>query len=376
MNNTDTQPLYVSSPLLPKLEDLHQYLDQIWESGHVTNNGPMNIRLEEELRKYLNVPTALTFNNGTIALLVALKMFDLKPSSEVITTPMTFAATTHAISWNGLTPVFADVLEKDLTIDPAAVEKAITPNTSAILATHVYGSICDYKALEAIAKKHDLKLIFDAAHAFGATIDGLPVGGLGDASIFSFHATKLFNTLEGGALTTPKVEDTELVYLLRNFGIKNEEEVTMVGINGKINEVQAAIGLLNLGLVQEEKEKRAELREAYNGILKNLPGITVQPMPKNVESSEQYYPIVIDKEKFGRSRDEIYEELKNEKIFARKYFHPICTDFEPYKDYKIVSVHNTPYVEKVKHEVLCLPFHGNVKKEHIEKIEKIVKAIL
>lgn len=364
-------PLYVSSPLLPDLGKYVNELEKIWESGYVTNNGPMNQKLESSLEEYLDVPTALTFNNGTIALLVVLKMFGLKPGSEIITTPMTFAATAHAIAWNGFIPVFADVRESDLTIDPKAVEKAITANTSAILATHVYGSVCDYKALQEIADRHGLKLIFDAAHAFGTKIDGLSVASLGDASILSFHATKLFNTIEGGAIVTPNIDDKEIIQLLRNFGIKNEEEVTMVGINGKLNELQAAVGLLNIELVEEEKRKRREIRKSYTAFLKDLPGITLQAEPDGFENSEQYFPIVIDKEIFGRSRDEVYESLKMKNIFARKYFHPICTDFEPYKGFRIVSTRDVPYVEKVKSEVLCLPFHSGVNSEHIDIIKKV-----
>lgn len=374
MSNKSVEQLYVASPLLPDVDKVTSYIKEIWASKNVTNNGPKNQEFEKKLEVVLNTPTALTFNNGTMALLVALKIFDLKPGSEIITTPMTFAATAHAISWDGFVPVFADVLENNLTIDPAAVEKAITKNTSAILATHVYGSICDYEALEDIAKRHGLKLIFDAAHAFASEIHGRSVATLGDASIFSFHATKLFNTLEGGAITTPKSEDREIISLLRNFGIKNEEEVTHIGINGKLNEVQAAIGLLNLEIFEEERAKRKELREKYNTFLQDLPGIRLQSNPEGFKNSEQYFPVVIEKEKFGRSRDEIYEELKEKKIYARKYFHPICTDFEVYKEYKIVSTHSTPYVEKVKHEVLCLPFHSSVNEEHIETIKSIFKS--
>jgi len=369
----ENTPLYVASPLLPDLNKYVSYLEEIWKSEHVTNNGPLNQKLEEVLKKQLDTPVALTFNNGTIALLVALKMFNLKPGSEVITTPMTFAATTHAIAWNGLIPVFADIRESDLTIDPKAVEKAITKNTSAIVATHVYGSICDYKALENIAKKYNLKLIFDAAHAFDAEIDGKSISTFGDASIFSFHATKLFNTIEGGLLTTSNLENGQIASLLRNFGIKNENEVVSIGINGKLNELQAAIGLLNIDIFEEERKKRKELREIYNEFLKDLPGITLQPEPPTFKNSQQYFPLVIDKQKFGRSRDEIYEELKEKNIFARKYFHPICTDFEPYKNYDIVSVKEVPFVNKVKYEVLCLPFHSSVSKEHINLINKIFR---
>jgi dTDP-4-amino-4,6-dideoxygalactose transaminase len=276
-------PLYVTSPLLPNLDNYIQYLKKIWESKYVTNNGLMVQKLEEELKELLNVPVAETINNGTIALMIALKMFKLKENSEVITTPMTFAATPHSITWNGLKPVFVDVKKDNLTIDPEAVEKAITKNTSAILAVHVYGSICDYKALEDIAKRYNLKLIFDAAHAFYAKIDNKSVASLGDASIFSFHATKLFNTIEGGLIAS-KYKDLENdIKLWKNFGIKNEDEVVLPGINGKMNELQAAIGLLNLKIFKKELIKRRKLRKEYDSFLKNLPGIKVQPNMSNFE---------------------------------------------------------------------------------------------
>jgi len=374
VENNENTPLYVSSPLLPDLTHLSAELQKIWASGYVTNNGPYNQELEARLKTLLGVPTALTCNNGTIALLVALKMLDLPPGSEVITTPMTFAATAHSITWNGYIPVFADVLEKDMTIDPASVEKAVTEKTSAILATHVYGSICDYRALQDIANRYGLKLIFDAAHAFGAAIDGKSVGTLGDISIFSFHATKLFNTIEGGLITTPRIEDGDKINLLRNFGIKNEEEVMLVGINGKMNEIQAVIGLLNLELFEAEKMKRRALRETYNVFLRELPGITLQPHPEGFENSEQYFPVVIDRERFGRSRNEIYDALKTQNIFARKYFHPVCTDFVPYRNHKIFSVRDVPYVEKVKHEVLCLPFHSGVSEKHVRLIQEVFQG--
>jgi dTDP-4-amino-4,6-dideoxygalactose transaminase len=245
-NDTEDSNLYVSRPLLPDLSRLQEYLEQIWASRWVTNNGSLHLELEKRLSNKLRVPTAMLFNNGTIGLMVALKLFDLPSGSEVITTPMTFAATAHSISWNGLKPVFVDVTEDDLTIDPEAVEAAITVNTSAILAVHCYGCICDHAALSALARKHGLKLIYDAAHAFGSTLDGQSIAALGDAAVFSFPATKLFNTLEGGLLTTPHASDQKTVYLLRNFGIRDEEQVVSVGINGKLNEVQSAIGLLNL----------------------------------------------------------------------------------------------------------------------------------
>ncbi|ANI78466.1 DegT/DnrJ/EryC1/StrS family aminotransferase [Sphingobium sp. EP60837] len=360
-----SRPLYVTRPLLPDLASVQSMLAEIWKTGILTNGGPMHEKLEREMEAYLSVPNAMLFNNGTIALLVALKMMDLPPGSEVITTPLTFAATAHAIAWNGLVPVFADVDPDTLTIDPASIEKAVTRKTSAILAVHVYGTICDVIGIQAVADRYDLRVIYDAAHVFGATMHGRSIGSFGDASVFSFHATKLFNTLEGGLITTPRQEDRQVIYNLRNFGIKSEEEVVSIGINGKMNEVQAAIGLLNIPLVEEERRRRSILREKYFSIFRSIPGITLPIKQKGVINSEQYFHIVIDPAAFGKSRDEIYDNLKKRGIFARKYFHPICTDFEPYKDFPIFSSLERPWAEIVKSQVLCLPFHSGVEDEDI-----------
>ena len=361
-------PLYVTQPLLPDLEDVQSLLSEIWRTKILTNGGPLHERLENELRCHLGVPTAMLCNSGTIALLIALKLFDLPAGSEVITTPLTFAATAHAIHWNSLIPVFVDVEPETLTIDPASVEKAITKNTSAILAVHVYGTVCDLDALQSISDKHGVRLLYDAAHAFGTTVNGRPIGSFGDASVFSFHATKLFHTAEGGLVTTSRAIDREAIYFLRNFGIKNEEEVIAVGINGKLNEIQAAIGLLNLPRVQEERRRRAALREKYREFLKPIRGIRLQPEQRGVTSSEQYFPIVVDASVFGRSRDDLYFGLRKRGIYARKYFHPICTDFKPYQNYPIRSVRKTAYVNTVKSQVLCLPFYGGVDDEDIADI--------
>jgi dTDP-4-amino-4,6-dideoxygalactose transaminase len=362
------RPLYITQPLLPDLKDMQVLLDEIWQSKILTNGGNIHQKLEQRLTDYLGVPTAMLFNNGTIALLVALKLFGLPAGSEVITTPLTFAATAHAICWNGLTPVFADVSPATLTIDPASVRKAITSKTTAILAVHVYGTVCDLKGLQGVANEHGLRLIYDAAHAFGTTVDGKSIGLFGDASIFSFHATKLFNTAEGGLITTNRASDKESLYYLRNFGIKNEEEVISIGINGKMNEIQAAIGLLNLPLIDREKKQRARLRERYREFLVPLPGIGLQPMQQGVSQSEQYFRVCVDAAAFGRSRDDIYSGLRKKEIFARKYFHPLCTDFESYRDFPIHSVRAEPYAEIVKSQVLCLPFHGGVSEKDIEDI--------
>jgi dTDP-4-amino-4,6-dideoxygalactose transaminase len=365
------RPLYVTRPLLPDLADAQAMLAEIWQTRVLTNGGPLHQRLEAELRSYLDVPTAMLFNNGTIALLVALKFCDLPSGSEVITTPLTFAATSHAISWNGLKPVFADVLPDTLTLDPEAVEKAITARTSAIVAVHVYGTVCELDALQHIADTHGLRLIYDAAHAFGVTVNGRSIASYGDASVFSFHATKLFNCFEGGVVATARESDERAIYYLRNFGIKNEEEVVSIGINGKLNEFQAAIGLLNLPLVAQERELRAVLRSKYRAFLEGIPGVRLQPEQKGVSSSEQYFPVVIDASVFGRSRDDLYEALKLRGIYARKYFHPICTDFTPYRHWPIHSVHAEPFVEKVKSQVLCLPFHSGVTDADLDDIREV-----
>ena len=362
------RPLYVARPLLPDINDFEAVLKGIWNSRIVTNGGPLHNKLEAELQKYLDVPTAMLFNNGTMGLLVALKMFDFPKESEIITTPLTFAATAHAIKWNGFKPVFADVDPNTLTLDPASVEKAITAKTAAILAVHVYGTVCDVDKLQEIATKYNLKLIYDAAHVFGTKINGQAIGKFGDASVFSFHATKLFNTIEGGLIATPHKSYQQTIYNLRNFGIKNEEEVVSIGLNGKMNELQAAIGLLNLPLVEKERSIRRSLRQEYCSRLEGIKGITLPPCQKGVFNSEQYFPLVIDEEVFGRSRDEIYDALKKKQIFTRKYFHPICTDFLPYKGYGIVTARDHPYANVVKHRVLCLPFHSAVEQDDITDI--------
>lgn len=368
------EPLYVAKPLLPDQALMHGMIDKIWNSGTVTNHGPLHEELERRLLGELKVPTAKLFNNGTIALFAALKMFDLPRGSEVITTPLTFAATAHSIAWNGLKPVFADVDERDWTIAPESIEKAINPNTSAILAVHVYGNICNLDSLQKLAEHHNLKLIYDAAHAFGVEINGRGVGSFGDATMFSFHATKLFNTLEGGALTTPRASDAEKIYMLRNFGIKNENEVIDIGLNGKMNEVQAAVGLLNLELYREEMSKRTKLRIALDTLISGTPGVQIQISQPGVTRSEQYYPIRIIESEAGQNRDNVYDRLRMLNIFSRKYFHPICTDFEPYRNEVVISTHERPIAHELKNQVLCLPFHSGVTEHHVEMMANVIKS--
>ncbi|MDZ5645626.1 DegT/DnrJ/EryC1/StrS family aminotransferase [Nitrospirillum sp. BR 11828] len=357
--------------MLPELGALAKMIGNIWESGIVTNHGPYHELLEERLCEELRVPTAMLFNNGTSALLAALKMFDLEPGAEVITTPLTFAATPHSIAWNGLTPVFADVDPRTMTLDPAAVRKAITPRTRAILGVHTYGTVCDLDGLAEVSQEFGLKIIYDAAHAFSVTVNGAGIGGFGDATAFSFHATKLYTTIEGGAITTPNMIDARKIYMLRNFGIKNEEEVIDVGINGKMNEIQAAIGLLNLDLYRAEQQARASLRTKYNEFLSGFDGVSLQVDQPGVSRSEQYYPLRIDATRFGASRDDLYSHLKDVGIFARKYFYPICTDFTPYMSCPIHCLSKIPVVETLKNQLICLPFHSRVTNEDVEMIRTV-----
>ncbi len=365
-------PLYVARPILPDLSQLNELLEDVWSTRIVTNEGPLHNRLEEELKAYLGVPVAKLFASGTTALICAIRSLGLTEGAEIITTPLTFAATAHAIAFCGYKPVFADVCEQSLTLDPAAVETAISDRTEAVIGVHVYGTLCDVTGLQDVCRRRNLRLIFDAAHAFGSQKDGTSVGMVGDISVFSLHATKLFHTLEGGLITTGNPQLAESIRLIRNFGIASEEQVDMVGINGKMSELHAAIGLLNLPLVEAEIAARAKLRQTYDSMIAGRPGLRSQLTQPGVKLSEQYYPLIIDPEEFGRTRDDIYEEFKAHGIYARRYFWPVCSDFAPYQSEKVHSVQAIPVVDKIKDRVLCLPFHSGVKVNHIENISNIM----
>jgi len=369
------KPLYVARPLLPPLQDLTELLGEIWSSRIVTNEGPLHNRLEAELAERLNVPVAKLFNNGTTALQCALLSLNLSPGAEVITTPLTFPATAHAIAACGYRPVFADICEETLTLDPAAVERAITSKTEAVIGVHVYGTLCDVAGLDRVCQAHGLKLLFDAAHAFAAEQGQTPAGAMGDLSIFSLHATKLFNTFEGGLITSTDEGMAQRLRLVRNFGIMNEDRVTVVGINGKMNEANAAIGLLNLEIFEEEREIRKALRVQYDEIIDGLPGLRTQIKQPNVKQSEQYYMILVDPDAYGATRDEVHDRLNDRQIFPRKYFSPICTDFDCYKNATVHTVHYQPISNKVKDRVLCLPFHSGVEAEHIAIISDVLSKI-
>lgn len=364
--------IFVTQPLLPDIKDFEKHINDIWESKWLTNMGVKHNELETKLKYVLKAPNISLFNNGTIALLTALKAINLPYGSEVITTPFTFAATPHCIVWNNCKPVFCDIEPNTMTIDADKIESLITPNTSAILGVHVYGFPCDVEKIDKIAKKHNLKVIYDAAHAFSTEIDGRGIGTFGDITMFSFHATKLFNTIEGGCLTYNDENLKRKIYNLRNFGIQSEEIVEDVGINGKMNEFQAAMGLENLKIYREEQQKRAKVKAFYDKHLSKIEGIRIPKMPENVTNSYQYYPIVIE-EDYPISRNELYDRFKEQNILTRKYFYPACNDYDCYKNDLAVKLADLSVVNDLKNKVLCLPFYGSLDEKTLEFICEFIK---
>jgi len=358
-------PIYITKPLIPNKYEYYSLLDDIFNSKILSNNGLNVIKLELSLKTVLNVPNLRLFNNGTTALLVAIKALHL--SGEVITTPFTFPATPHSLMWNGLKPVFCDINEQTMNINPDEIEKHITNKTSAILAVHTFGTPCLTLSIKEIAKKYNLKIIYDSAHAFMTKIGNVDIGNLGDISMFSFHPTKLFHTAEGGALTYMDDSLTQEIELLRNFGIKEEGIILSDGINGKMNELQASLGLLVLNMVNEERLKRMNIDKLYREMLSKKEGIYFQFLPNFITPSYQYFPIRIKEKEFGKSRDFIYNKLKEYNVFSRKYFYPLCTDFSYYNGSK-----DFPVAQKVSNEVLCLPFYGELTNDDIINICNII----
>jgi dTDP-4-amino-4,6-dideoxygalactose transaminase len=366
------EPIYVTRPMLPDLKEFKSQLEDIWSSQWLSNNGSKHQQLEEHIRKTLKVPAISLFNNGTIALLIAVKSLDL--TGEVITTPFTFPATPHVLTWNGITPVFCDIDDQSMNIDPDKIERMITPKTTAILAVHVYGTPCDVNKIQDIADRYDLKVIYDAAHAFNTMIDDTGIGNFGDISMFSFHATKLFHTAEGGALTYKNPALKQRIDLFKNFGIKNEDEVLLPGINGKMSEIQAALGLVNLNFMECERVKRQKIYEVYYSLLANIEGITMIDLGDNIQKSYQYLVIRIDHKKFGISRDEVYERLKQYNVYSRKYFYPLCSNYPYYTQLPSAKPSNLCVANKVVNEVLCLPFYGNLSIFSVERICEIIRS--
>lgn len=364
------KPITVTSPLLPKLDDFIPMLQDIWERKWLTNNGHYHKELEKALAEYLGVEYISLFTNGTLPLITALQA--LRITGEVITTPYSFVATTHSIWWNGLKPVFVDVEEETGNIDPEKIEAAITPHTTAIMPVHVYGTPCNTKRIQEIADVYGLKIIYDAAHAFGVQVNGKSVLNEGNMSTLSFHATKVYNTIEGGALICHDQATKKRIDYLKNFGFAGETTVVAPGINSKMDELRAAYGLLNLKQVDSAIEKRKAIATKYNNALKNIPGIRVLQDIENVRKNYAYYPIFVDEKAYGKSRDALYEELQRHNIFGRRYFYPLISTFSAYKGLDSANPQNLPIAHKLADQVLCLPMFADLDSEDIDRILEIV----
>lgn len=366
MNNK----ILVTRSSMPSIEEYVEEIKSIWDSRWLTNMGEKHKELESKLKEYLDVTDISLFSNGHMALELTLQAMNLK--GEVITTPFTFASTTHAIIRNGLTPVFCDIDPSNYTIDVNKIEKLINDRTCAILPVHVYGNICDVDKIEKIASKYDLKVIYDAAHAFGERYRGKGIGTYGDASMFSFHSTKVFNTIEGGGVSFKDVELGKKLYKLKNFGIKNETVVDGIGANAKMNEFQAAMGICNLRYIDSEIEKRKQVVERYRENLRNIEGIKLCEPQEDMEYNYSYFPVLFDETIFGESRNEIYIRLREENIFSRKYFYPLTNTFECFNGK--YDVNETPVALYISKRILTLPLYSDLSLEDVDKICKVILA--
>ena len=366
-------PIYVTRPLLPDIENVHNQINDIWNAKWLTNNGPKHKELESKLKEYLKVDNLVMFSNGTLALELGLKALELK--GEVITTPFTFPATVQALDRNGLTPVFCDIETDTLNIDANKIEELITDKTSAILGVHVFGNPCDVEKIQEIADKYNLKVIYDGAHAFGSHINGKSIGSYGDMTMFSFHATKLFNTVEGGGLVFKDNKLYDKLNLLKNFGIASPEEVVLSGTNAKLNEIQAAVGLEVLKIVEEERAKRKAIKNIYIEGLKDIPGIRVLNNLDDEDASYQYFTIEVNEEEYGISRNELHVELEKYNVFTRKYFYPLCSEFEWYNDLESAKAQNLPCAHDIINKVLSMPYYGELKESEVMQICNIIKEL-
>lgn len=378
----------VTSPLLPNLDEFQESLKEIWESKWITNNGSFHRRLEAALAEYLKVPYVSLFTNGTLPLITALQA--LRITGEVITTPYSFVATTHALWWNGIKPVFVDIDPTTGNIDPNRIEAAITPKTTAIMPVHVYGKPCDTKRIKEIADKYGLKVIYDAAHAFGVEVPAEKYGltpvtdesttvngqcsilNAGDMSTLSFHATKVYNTIEGGAMVMHDEATKKRIDYLKNFGFAGETEVIAPGINSKMDEMRSAYGLLNLKQVDEAIEKRHQVAIKYREALKDVEGIDYWDDIPGVKHNYSYFPIFVDSRKYGMSRDELYNKMKSYGVFGRRYFYPLISNFSTYRGLPSANKDNLPVATKMANEVICLPMHHLLTNEDIEKILNLI----
>jgi dTDP-4-amino-4,6-dideoxygalactose transaminase len=365
------KPIYVTQPYLPPLDEFIPYLEQIWKNRWLTNAGPFHVQLEEALVRHLDVPYLSLFSNGTIALVVALQA--LRISGEVITTPFTFVATTHSLLWNGIKPVFVDINADTFNLDADRIEAAITPQTTAILPVHCYGNPCDVERIQRIADRYGLKVIYDAAHAFGVTQRQQSLVRAGDLAVLSFHATKSFNTFEGGAIISPDERTKQRIDFLKNFGIADEVTVVGPGINGKMNEVQAAFGLLQLRYLQDGWTKRQAVDRRYRQALSGVRGLRLPREFPDVVSNYSYFPVLVGPD-YPLGRDELYLRLKAEGILARRYFFPLVSDMSMYRGLPSAAPENLPVATRVAQEVLCLPIHADLQPDDQDRVIAVVRS--
>lgn len=364
------KPILVTSPLLPDLNEFNELLGQIWESKWITNNGSFHKKLEAALCEYLKVPYVSLFTNGTLPLLTALQA--LRITGEVITTPYSFVATTHSIWWNGCKPVFVDIDPATGNIDPDRIEAAITPKTTAIMPVHVYGKPCDTKRIQEIADKYGLKVIYDAAHAFGVEVNGESILNAGDLSTLSFHATKVYNTIEGGAMVMHDAETKKRIDFLKNFGFANEVEVVGPGINSKMDEVRSAYGLLNLKKVDAAIEARHQVAIRYREALKDVKGISFFNDMPGVRHNYSYFPIFVDSNEYGMTRDDLYNKMKENGVLGRRYFYPLISSFSTYRGLPSAAKENLPQANKMADSVICLPMHHSLTEADVNLTVSII----
>lgn len=363
--------VFLTQPYLPPLEEFIPYLEKIWKSKWLTNNGDFHKEFEKELADYLGVKYLSLFTNGTLALVSALQT--LKITGEVITTPFSFVATTHSLWWNNIKPVFVDIEPSTFNLDPEKIEAAITPQTTAILPVHVYGNPCAVNKIQEIADTYGLKVIYDACHAFGVKLNGESILTFGDLSVLSFHATKVFTTFEGGAIICKDEATKKRIDFLKNFGFAGETTVVAPGINAKMNEFQAALGLLQLKHINESIEKREIVADTYRKLLRGVDGIRFLDDIEGVKHSYSYFPILIDEENFGVSRDKVYNELKENNILVRRYFYPLISQFPAYKGLESARAENLPVAEEITKKILCLPIYPELE---LDKISRITNNVL
>jgi len=364
-------PIYVTQPALPDLNEFIPYLEQIWKNKILTNNGPFHKQLEKELAQFLGVPYISLFANATLALVTSLQV--LRITGEVITTPFSFVATTHSLWWNNIKPVFSDIEADFFNLDPEKIEAAITPQTTAILPVHVYGSPCKVERFQEIADTYGLKLIYDAAHAFGVKYKGQSVCNFGDLSILSFHATKVFNTMEGGAIICHDIAVKKRIDYLKNFGFADETTIVAPGINSKMNEMQAALGLLQLKHFDENIRQRKLISDIYCSELQNVKGISFLPEEQNTISNFAYFPIFVDEKEYGETRDHLYERMKQNNIYGRRYFYPLISNFSMYRELPSAKPSNLPVAKKVAEQVICLPIYPGLSETDTFHVCHIIK---